>query len=697
MHSKKTKIFKNQEINLIGGKYTTCDLEHPHFYIGLTKAKVIPDDQIVTGPAYVVIEGITLPLILPFGFFPTKKGRANGILFPKFGNDALKGYYIKQGGFYWGVSDYFDLKILGDVYTYGSWLVDVSSSYNLRYKFNGSLSVGVSSIKLEDVRSPLTFDFNWRHNQDKNSMPNGSFGADVNISSAGHNKYNAQTESDLYNNTKRSSISYSHRFPNTPFNLTLALNHNQNSSDSTISFTLPDFTFNMASIYPFKRKNSVGKPKFYEDINLSYNLKGLNRIVDAKMDSSFEMKKFLYDFEQAMQQTSSLKTNLKLFKFISLTPSFNFTDRIYFEKYKLKWKSDIVDTLGRRTGGVVTDTIPGFYNVFDYNFGVGFSTKVYGMYTFKSKYLKAIRHILTPSVTFTYRPDLKDRYWSTHRKNLEMDYAAYSYFQGAPYGTPNANRSTIMAMSISNNLEAKVRNKKDTVTGIKKIKLIENFSISTDYDFLKDSLKLNYIRLSAYTTLFKRFQINYSGSLDPYVAFTDKSTRELVRLRSSMLDMHGRLWRYDNDYWTLGTSLRLGPVPNSEKHIVKRPESVEYAKSDIPWSVNLSYSLNMPRKYYYNYKNELDSIPSNLNQSLGINGSFSLTKNWNITVSTAWDFEAKQITHARINIYRDLHCWDMSLQWIPFGSMKRWEFIIKIKADMFKDIKYEMSSPSSYF
>lgn len=700
LHGGKTKIHDDKAIHIQHGKYTTCDAEEPHFHVFITRGKVMPNDKIIFGPAWLVIDEIPIPLVIPFGFFPNKKGQTNGIIFPSFGEETGKGFYAREFGVYLGFSDYVDFRLTSDYYTLGSWRSHMRSQYAKRYTFTGSLDVSYASLVLDETRQPSQFNVRWSHTQDPRSMSGGSFTASVNYGSVGFARQNTMDHEEFLNNRISSTISYSKRFTGTPFGVSSSLLHSQNNLDSTINLTLPQLTLSMSSVTPFANRSPGAKQRFYNRVTVSYSGSFQNKLSNAKLDSSFYSRATLEAFEYAVNHQIPVSTSIPLLRFFTLSPSFNYQERWYFEKIERSWDDTKQVVVGADTtyGGVEQQIIPEFNRVYNYSMGAGLSTKIYGMYQFRSRYLRAMRHVITPQISYRYSPDFSDEkygYYATYQSSADGTMSQYSHFSNMLYGQPGTSRQSAIDVSIGNNIEAKIRDVSDTVTGTKKIKLIERLTISGSYNFAADSLNMSLIRVSGNTRLFQRLDVQYSSTLDPYVLMARESgnTTSLVRANSYMLDSYNTLWRKTEERWQTSAGYTFGPIPNKEK----MPTTSEFDYWDVPWSLRLSYSLSVPRQYYYNEFNQLDSVQTNIVQTLGINGSFSLTKNWNISYRTGWDFTNKGLSYTTLNIYRDLHCWQMTFNWVPLGDRQRWDFTIRVKADMLKDLKLDMRSSSQYF
>lgn len=704
LHGGRTKIHDNKEIHIQHGKYTTCDDKDPHFFVEMTKAKIVVDDKIVFGPAWVVVDEIPVPVVLPFGYFPIRKGRSNGIIIPTIGEESTKGFYFRNGGVYFGISEYVDFKWLADVYSLGSWRTTVSSNYKVRYRFNGNFSVTYASLVTNEIRQAPTFNVKWSHSQTQKSPYSPNFSANVNYGSAGYAKQNTYSTSEYLNNQVSSNIYLSKKFAGTPLAISASLSHSQNNIDSTITLTLPQLRLTASTFTPLKRKHAVGKERFYEKIAVSYTGEMQNKLVNAKLDSNFYRKETLDLFQSGINHSIPVSASFKLFKYITVSPSFNYQERWYTTKLKKEWDDDYIQYTKTDTiiGGVRIDTLSEFNRVYNYSLGVSANTKIYGMYRFRGQALKAIRHVVTPTVSYVITPDFssdKYGYYGKYVKNSNGDEALYSYYEKGIYGVPSSQKQSSISFSLGNNVEAKVRSKTDTVTGTKKIKLIENLSLSGSYNFAADSLKMSLISLSGYSTILNRFTVRYSATFDPYaigVKESDNGSRTQVRVNNYMIDKYGSLWRKTQDQWATSLSYTFGPINDKDDNL-NLPVDEMYSYWDVPWNLSVSYSLSIPRKYYYDYNNQLDSVSNNVIQTISASGKVSLTKNWNIAFSTGWDFEEKGISYTTLNVYRDLHCWDMAFTWVPLGDRQRWEFVLKIKASMLSDIKVEMKSSSDYF
>ena len=682
----RTKMHENKHIHMTHGKFTTCDLPDPHFYFNLTKAIVIPDDKIISGPANLVVEDVPTPIGIPFGFFPNKKGSTSGIIIPEFGDEENRGFFLRNGGYYWAINDYVDLTLLGDIYSKGSWGAGLIMNYKWRYKFNGALSFkynrNVFGYRgLSNFSSSNQYAFRWTFTQDSKANPNSTFSADVNMSSSDYDKYNSYNVNNYMTSTKQSSISYSYVFPNSPFSMSMALKHSQNSNTGSIDLTLPELAFNMSRIYPFKRKKTVGKSRFYEKISIAYTMNATNKIRTNDADF-FNIP---YDsITNGIVHKIPVNASFKLFKYTTLTPSFNYNERWYFKRFTKEW-NDSENLLE-------TDYASTFARVWDYNASLSWSTTIYGMFSFRKGKVKALRHVFSPSISFSYVPDFgkeKYKYYGTYSRVMynnttgQYDTVAnmYSMFEGLPYGTPSKGGSGTVNINLGNNLEMKLRNLKDTTKDNAKIKLLESFNISTNYNIFADSLRWAPISITGRTRI-KVIDISFNASLDPY-AIAQNEYGNYQRINKALVKVNGHLLRMTIGYVTAGFSLNSKA---RDKKIEEAQQSMydiiygypnSYVDFNVPWNLRVSYTFRYTKPY-----NE-----SQITQTLNVSGELNITKKWKISVATGYDIEAKQMSPTTIDIYRDLHCWEMSLHVVPFGQHKSYAFQINVKAAMLQDLK----------
>ena len=719
LHGERIKRMDDNTINIRTGGYTTCDLkEHPHYQFKFTKAKVIPDDKIVTGPIYMTIADIPLPLALPFAMIPNTKGKKSGLIIPTYGESANRGFYLENGGYYWAISDNYDLQILGDIYTRGSWGIKPTFRYNKRYKHNGSIALGFAVNKIgtkgaADYQESTDFKIHWTHKQDPKAHPRRNFSANVNIVSSNFNKYNATTVNDQLSNTFQSSVSYQTNFGGKVY-LTLNASHSQNTLTRQVTASLPEMTLTVNTFYPLKNVGKAGKKRWYQSLSMGYTMNGKAYISDAdtvlfrgiKDDFGGWAKDFFRDrVQMGISHRIPINATIKLFKHFSWTNNLTFNDYMYFKRIEKQWIQD-----SDSTGFMQTDTIHGFRNLVDFSASSNLTTKIYGMVNFAKGPIRAIRHVFTPTIGITYRPDFSDPKWGVYGTYIDGNgiEQTYNKFERALYGTPSQNQQGLITYNFANNLEIKVPSSSDTITGIKKIPILESFSISGNYDITKDSVNFSPVAVSGRTTLFKKLGINYSSSWDPYAA--DSLGRRINRFEivdnKRLFRKTGSSWRFSlsysfnqNDLKKLqgkkgskdlrdeinSTAQRSGIFdPDELNEIMGNPNA--YVDWTTPWSLSLSYNLTYTTSVAY--AAFMGIATNSLVHTIGLNGDISITPKWKITFSTGWDFVNNNITYTNLSVYRDLHCWEMRFNWIPIGTYKSWNFTINVKASALKDLKY---------
>ena len=689
LHGVIIKKMANNTTYIKDGSYTTCNREdHPHFEFHFGRAKVIPNDKIITGPAYLKIENMPTPLMIPFGMFPNKRGQRSGILIPTYGESRDRGFYFENGGYYWAFSQYMDIKLVGDIYTRGSWAVKPAVTYRYRYHYQGNFNFGYA-INLFGVKgSPdykRTRDFRifWVHTQDPKARPNSNFSANVNIVSNTFNQYNPSSTQQYLSNTFQSSINYSRNW-NARYFLNLNFNHSQNTLDKTISVTFPQLQFSVNQFYPFRKKESAGKLRWYDNISVRYNMNAENRM--RTPDSLFLKKNWAAKMQNGMSHTVPITSTIKILKYFNMTNSINITDKMYLQSIR---KSFVADTSG---GHYQTDTLQGFANAFDANFSTSVNTRFYGMYQFKKGFIKAFRHVMSPSVTFTYTPDFGAAQWGFWRdvtNDTSKIAKRYSVFEGGIYGGPPSEKSGVVSFNLSNNLEMKVRNRKDTITGTKKIPLIESLIVGVSYDVAKDSMNWSLVSISGRTTLFKNLNVQYSSTWDPYY-FDVKTGRRTKRFE---WDVTRNFFRLENTTWNLGFNYSLSSDKVNKKKTTTHGSEQEredvynnwdnYVDFDVPWSFNLSYNFRSSTNYVWAKRKRVGTIV----QTMNFNGMINITKKWKLSVTSGYDFKAGAFSYTSLDIYRDLHCWEMRFGWIPKGARQSWNFTINVKASVLQDLK----------
>ena len=709
------KKMPDNTINIRDGKYTTCDhTDNPHFYLAMTKAKVIPGKKIITGPAYLVMHDVPIYFAcIPEGFFPINLGPKSGLLMPSYGEDASRGFFIRGLGYYFIINKHIDLALTGGIYTLGSWEVNASSRYVKRYKYRGNINFDFSSVKTGDKGEPdyikqNNFRFTWTHSQDPKANPGSTFSASVNLSSSGYSKYSATTLNDILATQTNSSISYSKSWAGTPFSLSMNLAVSQNSQTRQLSITLPNIVFNVSRVYPFKRKEAMGKQRWYEKIGFTYSAKLTNSVTSAEKDL-FTVQT-LKNMRNGVEHTLPISTSITLFKYINISPSFNYSERWYFSRQHQQWnpESNQVETL---------DPEYGFWRIYNYNASVSANTTIYGMWQMKKKTAKvqAVRHTITPQVGFSYAPDFSKQkygYYETVQTDSLGNYKVYSPYSNQPYGVPGAGQQANLNFSLSQSLEMKVLSKRDT-TGMKKVKLIDELRISGSYNFLADSLGLSNLPISFRTTLYKNFGLNLSFTLDPYYVTPNgvRTNTFWVNARKAGAKRN-RLGLITSTGWSFGYTFqsrkdKSTPASNDINTIPPEyfnPFSDPYGLMDptlrrhymassyydfsIPWNIGFNYVISYGISYV---DNGTTGFKRNVSQTIGFNGSVNLTPKTGISFTTGFDIQNRKLTTTSISITRDLHCWQMSFVWIPFGTHKSWSFNIGVKAASLADLKYDKS------
>ena len=723
LHGKNIKMMPDHSINITHGKYTVCDCEEPHYYLHLTAAKVMtkPSQKTVFGPAYPVIADVPLPIGLPFGFIPKRPDRATGILFPTFGEEASRGFYLRDLGLYFVIGDYFDIAMTGDIYTLGSWAIDLNSRYKVNYKCNGSFSLTYSNDQVgekgsTDFFQTRNFGIRWNHSQDAKARPGTSFTASVNFSSPSNSKYNSTSVQEALQNQISSSISYSKNW-NGKVNLSINALHNQNSRDSSYSFTLPNVTLSVSRFYPFKQKNRVGKEKWYEKFSLGYNTSLQNRI-NFKA-SEFNKPGFWDKFQNGMAHNFQIGLpNFTLLKYINLTPSVSYGMNWFFRDTEKVYNPDtgrVEDVKGKMFGT--------FGATHNYSGSISMSTRLYGIFNFgKHKKVQAIRHVVSPSLSASFSPD-KAKYFNGYRtltytdRSGEIKTQEYNIYAGQLNSVPGKGSSATLNFSLGNNFEAKVRDLRDTTgTGSKKIKLIDNLNFSTGYNFLADSLNMNNIGVTLSTSVFGKVGLSANANFDPYGILVDKNNPSGKRINTFAISMGQGLARLTNASVSLSYSLsgegkingndgskQAGGNPADHyTRIYYHPVTGEYipggwlyyTNPNVPWSVNFNYSFSYRRGYQFSNGKVIDK--NTFTQTLGLSGNVKLTPRLSMQMSTNFDLMAMKMSATQLSATYDLHCFNISVSWIPNGQWESWNFRIAANAAALADL-LQFKKSSSYW
>jgi len=732
--SDKTKKTQKEEFCMTNGKFTTCDNhDHPDFYLSMSRGKVKPGEYVVTGPAHLVVADVPLPLIIPFGFFPFTSDYSSGILMPSYVDELTRGFGLTNGGYYFAINDYMDMEMRGEIYTKGTWALRGNTTYRKKYKYSGSFGAeyraDITGEKgMSDYNEAKSFRVTWSHTQDQKANPNFNFSSSVNFSTSGFSRSNINYYSrpDLNSqNTKYSSINFSKRFPDLPsLSLSGGMSITQRTSDSTISMSLPNINISYSRFYPFKRKNVVGKERWYEKISMSYSGALANSITTKEnliLKSSLSR-----DWKNGMRHNIPVSATFNILKYINISPSFNYNERWYLQSVNKSWDTD------KQREKI--DTISRFNRVYDFNMGVSASTKLYGFFIpirsiFGDK-IDRIRHVITPSVGFGYTPDFGDSKWgfydyytrrvpsSTDPNIYNESQVRYSHSDGSLYGSPSTGKSGSLNFSVGNNVEMKVRNDKDT-TGTNAFKiysLIDNLSIGGNYNLAADSMRWSNFSVSLRLKLTKSYSLNLSTSFDPYMYALNSNgyplrVNQLRWNNGGFPRFQGTSTSYsytlNNDTFkklfekktTAKVEASKSEVSAENEEVVpeQQPKSeaddktgkdaLGYVKNTIPWSISINYSVSYVNSSKFNKtKMEYDM---EFRHNLSLNGSLDLTKNWRFTANSSYDFEYKKFTYTSINITRSLHCWSMSGSIVPFGAYKSYSFHIGVNASMLADLKYD--------
>jgi len=696
-------------------KYTTSkNLDDPEYYIKLRKAKIVPGKKIVTGLANLFIYDVPTPLGLPFGFFPQSEKQTSGVLIPTFGEQNNRGYFLQNGGYYFAINDYVDLAILGDYYTNGSYGVRIDNTYAKRYRFRGNVGFRYENLinserGFSDYSTNTIYNLRWSHSQDAKANPSSRFTASVNLGSSTYYRQsvNQINTGAFLNNTLASSVSYSKTFQGEPqVNFSMTATHSQNTNTEIINMTLPTFQGSVGRVYPFAAKTG-SKKGLIQNMNLQYNIRGENRIQTT--DSLFFKKEMFDDAKAGFQHTIPLTTNFKLFKYFSASASTNFN-----EVWTFKTIDKTYDPIARET---VTETVNGFDTFRTYNFSTSLGTTVYGMFNFEKeegadKKIKAIRHIIRPSISYNINPAF-DKYYDSYEvvsaDGLTTNDVEFSRFEQGIFGTPNKNFSSSMGISVSNNLEAKVRDRDSTATEPKKIIILNNLNFSTSYNFAGDSLQWSPVRMSGGTQLFKnKMSVNFGATLDPYALnnnnrraneFNINNGGSLFRLTGANLNAS---WSFsskdgkDNKKKDSGIqeNVRSGGRADdlfgvSEDYANQQIQSSRNKDDDtpsdlynykIPWNFRVAYAVNYSNS---TRQNEISS------HSLMFSGDIEISPKWSVGGSSGYDLKNAGFTYTQLRFERDLLSWRMNFSWVPFSNRSSWNFFIGIKSSILSDLKYE--------
>jgi len=708
-YGEKTKRVNDSTVYIRKIRFTTSDKKNPDYYIATDKAKLVPGKKIIVGISNLVLADVPTPLFLPFAYFPMTETSVSGFLIPSFDTGSSdRGIGFQNGGYYFALSDYADLTVLGDVYSNGSWGTRVSSNYRKRYRFNGAFSFNfennINGIRgFDDYSKANNFNIRWTHSQDSKASPNSRFTASVNLGSSRffRESLNQFNVSQTQNNTFNSSINYSKTFVDTPFNMAVTASHQQNTNTETITMTLPSLTLNMNRVYPFAGKGGVKKNPI-QKLGFNYNMQG-QYLINTTDDEFFTSKMFK-TARSGVQHKTSTSTNIKAFKYFTLSPSAN---------YEETWQFDYINKEYSITDNViVTDTLRGFKTYREYNMGVSLSTNIYGTFNFNKGRLKALRHTFRPTVSYSYRPDFKDKYTNeVQQSTLLTDLKQYTVFDQGIYGAPSAGLSNSIGISLNNVLEAKVAPKDpESDDDDEKIMLLNNLNFNSSYNIAADSLRWSNVTFSAGTRLFKdKLALNFNGSLDPYQINDegiriDKFNTSIFRLSNANLTANYSISSTDFDKSEDDSKAKkngngannppdvmganIDPTNSQGRRKINNKSKTlktDLYKAKIPWSINLVYSAN-----YRNNGVEPGEVGVH---TLGFSGNIELSPKWKVGYSSGYDVKNGAFSFSRFNFTRDLDSWQFNFNWVPFGSISSYTFFIGVKSSTLADLKWDKNKP----
>ncbi len=713
------KVFKNQrdELFISKARYTTCNMADPHFHIEASKLKVIPGKKVISGPFHIKVKDIATPIGFGFGMFPVPKETVSGIIFPTWGEEQRRGFFLKNGGYYFALNEYIDLTLLGELYSKGSWGLNAATSYNKRYAFNGQFNMrynNQSGLNEGDSTQINDLWVNWSHTPQTKGTAR--FSASVNAGTSTYNQNNPTADlRNTLNQDFNSSVSFSKTFKGTPFSMNASSRLQQNINTGLMNLLLPELSLNMSRLYPFKFGSSSAK-NMLQKINFSWNMNSTNRASNNRIgDPGFATIGYnpendtivpvsvlglqgLWERAQnGIRHQIPISTSTNIFKFITFSPSFNYSELWYPRELKYTWVEE--------AAAVKIDTINTFSRAFQYSASGSFNTRLYGTLNFGGEKIQAIRHVLIPSFSMGYSPDFSsDKYG--YYQDVQVDTLGrtrrLSKYQGFVYGTPSAGQNASASFSLSNNLEMKVRSKKDTTGKAEKVVLLDNFSLTTAYNFLADSFNLSPLRISARTKLFnKKLDVNFNSTLDPYVYqldstyYTSSGEKKVAQRRTGVYawDVGEGFGQLNQATLAIGMSLNpkardnqnqmeeeLGPLSAEEESqlqfIKNNPEL--YVDFTIPWNFRFNYNINYR-------KNGYDVVQ--VIQALTFSGSITFTEKWNMNFNSGFDIQKLEFTQTSFNISRDLHCWQLNFSWVPFGRYQSYFLTINAKSSLLQDLK----------
>nr|WP_249665316.1 putative LPS assembly protein LptD [Mucilaginibacter sp. Bleaf8] len=700
--------------------FSTCNLPYPETHFGVVITKGIGEKRrIISGPAYLEIEGIPLPIGVPFGFFPKPEQRASGVILPSFGEDAKLGFYLRNFGYYFGINDNIDLTTQATIYSKGAYEINAISRYLKRYNYQGSFAFNYGSHNYGLEGDPAQKDFNiqWQHSQDANAHPGSTFSASVNVATGTFYQNNPATTGynlqSLTRNNLSSSIAYGRTFNvgTTTMNFTASAEHRQDITNKTVSLQLPVFTLSASSFSPFDSRDRLGEQKWYEKITLGYTLRGTNTLTDIKESELFKSNTLTKRLQNGFEHNIPVSVNFNLLKYFNFNAGGTYREVWYFQSRRQFFDRGSI----RNTPKLITDTVAGFTRGSQYNLSTGINTKVYNTIAFKHGNLKAIRHVMTPSLSFSYTPDFGDPrygYYRTVTSDAVVPYpvtsSTYSIFDGSPFGGPSRGKSAGIGLTVDNTIEAKLKAKSTDTTGAdRKITILQGLSFSTFYNFAADSFRLSPIGFNAHTAIFnQKVSISLNGTFDPYVTYArDSISNGLVRRYAQRVNRYffqeGRAPLLSNLSFSTSFSLNsstmkkrnnaqlnnlqnLDPVQSNRLSMINN-DPAAYVDFSIPYNVSVNFN--------YSYFNT--GIQPDFQSTLSLSGDVNITPKWKVQYTSGYDLKNKALSPTQFNIYRDLHCWDLSFGWLPFGYYKSFNVTLRVKASILQDLK--LSKRSDYY
>ena len=637
LHGQEIKKENEKIYYLKNGQYTTCSLGEPHFFINAKKLKLITGEKIISGPANLVLNDIPTPLFIPFGIFPLENTRSSGFILPTYGESANLGYNLRGLGYHFSINDNINLSITGDIYTRGSWRLNMFSEYKKRYKFSGAFKINLANTKIgeigrNDYSLSKDFKITWTHKQSSKAHPNNQFSASVNLGTSSYmrnNSYNA----DYLTNTLTSNISFQRNWDNKPYNLSINLRHNQNTITKQVDLTIPELTFTINRLFPFQNKTSQD---WLKNLGINYNTNTKN-ILSAP--DSLLFKDISTNLEGGLQHSIPVSTSFNLLKYINVSPTIRYNEKWFFKKFNEE----------------SNDTLSGIWAIREFQYSTQFNTKIYGFFNTKKK---QFRHVLTPSISYNYKPD-----WSKEE---------FANLIGI-YSTSTTNKQSRLSFNLNNNLEMKTQNQGKE----KKIKLIDNLSISGYYDNTVENFKMGQFDINLRTKLFDKIDFKSRSTIDPY-----KLNEDNIRIDEFLLKS-GKIGRLTNFQFDVGLDL-TNPQKKKESHLVNE-EEIDYINENIDNFVDFSVPWSL--KFYYNFSYYKPTIESEITQSINFNGDLNITEKWKVGFRSGYDLKNKDFTYTSIDIYRDLHCWEMTFNWIPIGFHRSYNLVIRVKSAILQDLK----------